>query len=139
MKHKLEIEYEYDFLLFGIVCHEKDYRFLWSVNNALGLDFAQEKDVVIKEKGALQATHFSVFHYTDEEMFTEYYIITNKGENNVWLLPEQKKADFFLQIKGEVFDELKDDLLRRLRAVNNVILVYEIDPSILRSKQNLIF
>ena len=37
MKYHLEEEYEYDFDLYGISSHEKDYRICWAINNSLGL------------------------------------------------------------------------------------------------------
>ena len=41
MKHLLEEEYEYDFKLLGICCHEKDYRLCWAVNSTLDLNLSK--------------------------------------------------------------------------------------------------
>ncbi len=137
-KHKLEIEYEYDFLLYGICCHEKDYRFVWHVNNALPGEFMKEEDILIREKTSAEPSPFSVFQYADEEMHTDYYIISNKS-GSAYLVPEHKKADFLLMVKGELFEDQKESLIRKLKSISNVILAYEIDAASLRSKQHLIF
>lgn len=137
-RHKLEIEYEYDFILFGIVCHEKDYRFVWSVNNTLPGEFSKDEDILIREKNESAATPFSVFRYPDEEMHTDYYILLNKNEGK-YLVPEHKKADYLFMIKGELLEDLKETVLQKLRSLSQVLMVYEIDAASLRSKQHLIF
>ena len=37
MKYYLDDTYEYDFLLLGISCHERDYRVSWALNQKLTL------------------------------------------------------------------------------------------------------
>ena len=52
MKYTLEEEYEYDFRLIGISCHEKDYRICWGLNNRLHLSLAKEEveiEVMVKK------------------------------------------------------------------------------------------
>ena len=44
MKYYLEDAYEYDFLLIGISCHEKDYRISWALNQNLSLQLVKDKE-----------------------------------------------------------------------------------------------
>lgn len=138
-RHKLEIEYDYDFLLFGIVCHEKDYRFVWSVNNILPGEFSKDDDIRIREKNLETSAAYSVFRYPDEEMHMDYYIILNKGESGTFLIPEHKKADYLLMVKGELLEDLKEEIPQKLRSISQVLMIYEIDAASLKSKQHLIF
>ena len=50
MKYHLEEEYEYDFDLYGISSHEKDYRICWAINNSLGLSLERTGDVYFTEE-----------------------------------------------------------------------------------------
>ncbi len=81
---------------------------------------------------------YNVFEYTDEEMHSDYFLISNKSGNG-YLVPEHKKADYLLMKKGEQMEDEAEQIMTKLRAMNNVILVYEIKASELRSKQHLIF
>ena len=38
-KQQLNIEYDYDFFLLGLVCQAKDYRLCFEVNKKLGVEF----------------------------------------------------------------------------------------------------
>ena len=46
MKYHLEEEYEYDFELFGISTHEKDYRLCWAINNSLKISLERTSEDV---------------------------------------------------------------------------------------------
>ncbi len=136
-KHKLEIEYDYDFILIGIATHEKDYRLCWAIGNRLGREFSRHEDIPVaaKKKSVML---FSAYHSRDEETFTDFYIIANKCATGM-LAPEQKKSDFFLMVKGNVTDEEKQEVMRLLKEINFVLAAYEVKPDSLRSKQHFLF
>src|SRR4051812_28717467 len=100
-KFKLDIEYDYEFILIGISCHEKDYRLCWAINNKLSYNFKSSQDLEIKEKRKKNPSWHSLYIYEEEEKFREFFIIANKS-NDRFLIPEQKQADFFLIIKGNI-------------------------------------
>lgn len=137
-KFKLEIEYDYDFVLIGICSHEKDYRICWALNNKLGFDLKKTEELEIKEKKLDEPSLFSMYVYENAEQYTDYYVIANRSENGL-LVPEQKQADYFLVIKGTVADEQVESLVKQLREVSMILTAYEIDPNQLKSKQNLLF
>ncbi|MEW6469052.1 MAG: IPExxxVDY family protein [Bacteroidota bacterium] len=133
-KIRLEIEYDYDFILFGICSHDKDYRLCWAINQKLGMDFSRSEPIVIADKKKNKRTEFPVYHFAEEEIFTDFYIIANKSAGTV-LVPEQKQADYFLMVKGNLTDEEKEGTLKRIRETQNVLTAFEIDPASLRSRQ----
>ena len=137
-KHKLEIEYDYDFHLLGISSHDKDYKFCWALNEKLGTDFRKGDDILIREKKSKDPDHFSVYEYQDEEMFTDFFIIVNRS-GTALLIPEQKQADYLLMIKGNMTEEEKKEMMKKIKEITNVLTVFDIDPDKLKSKQNLIF
>ena len=102
MKHLLDEEYEYDFSLLGICCHEKDYRLCWAVNSSLDLNLSKSgKDIeLIFNKKSKPDASFPMFSYINNVNSNEYYLIGNKCERN-WLIPEKSHIDFFLMVKSD--------------------------------------
>ncbi|MGQ0828200.1 MAG: IPExxxVDY family protein [Bacteroidota bacterium] len=137
-KHLLEIEYDYDFILIGISSHEKDYRICWALNNKLGLELTKTDPLEIKDKKQDETSVFSLFVCERPDDFMEYLIIANRSEKGL-LIPEQKQMDYFFVIKGEMEDEKIEETISKIREINFVLTAVRIDPSVLKSKQNLIF
>ena len=137
-KHKLDIDYDYDFILIGIACHEMDLKFVWAVNNKLKTQFARVDGISIREKKNKEAVLYGIYHYFDEGIHTDFFIIVNKTENDI-LIPEQKQADYLLKILGNISDDEKSAIIKKLKEINNVIMVFDVDAEKLKSKQHLIF
>ena len=137
-KHLLEIEYDFDFVLIGISSHEKDYRICWALNNKLGLELIKTDPLEIKDKKQEDPSVFSLFVCDRPDEFMEYLIIANRSEKGL-LIPEQKQMDYFFVIKGEIEDEKIEEMISKIKEINFVLTTVRIDPSVLKSKQNLIF
>ena len=135
---KLDIEYDYEFLLVGISCHEKDYRLSWSINNKLGFEFKKSEDLEIKEKRKKEPAHYSLYLYEQKEEHREFYIIANRSKNN-FLIPEQKQADYFIMVTGTISQQEKELFIKSLKEIDMVLVVFEIDPNQLKSKEYLLF
>lgn len=137
-KFKLTIEYDYDFALVGISCHEKDYRIAWAINTKLKIELRKAEDLKIELKKNTSPTLFPFYEFIDEEGFREYFLIGNRGGKGL-LIPEQKQVDYFLMIRGTYNDADKISLLKQLKDINIVLAAYDIDANKLDSKQNLLF
>lgn len=135
-KLKLQVEYDFDFTLLGISCHEPDYRFCWMVNKITGMGFVKEDDIIIPIKDSNSA--HSIFSCHIEENFCTYYIIANKGTAGL-LIPESKHTDYFLMIKGPVQDDGLEELTAQIREINKVLTVFTVNVNDLKSKYNLLF
>lgn len=160
-KHTLEVSYNFDFLLIGISSHEKDYRICWALNKKLGLDLKKTDSLEIKGKKQTTPSFFSFFVFDKEEDFLEYSVIANFSENksmdlkthslfgmddasehhseNELLIPEQKQMNYFLVVRGELEDDAVDELVKHIKEIDVVQTAVRIDPTQLKSKQNLIF
>ena len=139
MKHLLEEEYEYNFKLLGICCHEKDYRLCWAVNSTLDLNLSKSNkgiELIFNKKSKPNA-NFSKFSYINDVNSNEYYLIGNKCERS-WLIPEKSHIDFFLIVKS---DEKKtfDYYLKKLRKIPFILTAHSVVVEQLKSKENLIF
>jgi hypothetical protein len=138
VKQTLDIKYEYDFILIGISCHEKEYRLSWALNNSLQLELARISDMQIELKKQTEPLSYPIFEYDDTEHYRKYYLISNKTSKGM-LVPEQKQADFLLMIKGSLQDPEKLALLKAIKNTQLVLMAFEINPESLKSRDNLLF
>ena len=137
-RHKLEVNYEYDFILIGISSHEKPHRVAWALNNSLELDLARKEPYMISLKKSEPASEFVFFSWEHPDFEATYSLLANKGTYGL-LIPEQNQADYFLHAQGPFTDQDKKEIIPRLRAIPFILMAYQIDPQLLKSKQNLIF
>ncbi|PJB14375.1 MAG: hypothetical protein CO118_08875 [Flavobacteriales bacterium CG_4_9_14_3_um_filter_32_8] len=136
----LSLDEEYDFLLIGISCHAKDYRLCWELNKLLNFDLTRANDLEIitnNRNKKNEINSYSFYEYGDEEYYLDYYLIANRG-NHAYLIPEQKKVDFFLMIKGNLSEQNLKKLLININSLSLVLTSFTINPNELKSKQNLI-
>ena len=140
-KFRLDIEYDYDFFLAGISCHEKPYRLCWAINRAIGHDMAQTDPLSIALKKTEAPSDFPVFKMINKENDTSVFLIANKTESGgqQLLIPEQNQADYFFIVKGPFNDHDLDQMMKSIREISFVQLIYRINPSVLKSKENLLF
>ena len=137
-KFKLDIEYNYEFVLMGICCQEKDYRLCWAINNQLGFEFKKSQDFEIKEKRKKEPTIYSLYVYEEEEKYRDFFLIANKSEQR-FLIPEYKETDYFIMIKGNIDPIEKEIIAKKLWELDMILAIFDIDPHQLKSKQNLLF
>lgn len=135
-KLTLDFEVEYDFELIGICSHIKDYRLSWELNKSLEFDFQKDNDFEISSKGKSQT--YSFFSFIDEENHIEYYLIENRNEYGI-LIPEEKKTDYFLMLRGVVMENQTINLAKEIGKVKHVLTTYVIEVETLKSKNNLLF
>lgn len=132
----LTIEEDYDFSLIGISCHTKDYRLCWELNKILHIDLIRTADYEINKKS--EKSSFSFYEFIDDANYLEYFLISNRGKNG-FLIPEQKKVDFLLMIRGSISESQTKDFIGKINSLSLVLTSFNIDPNQLKSKQNLIF
>lgn len=132
---KFEIPNEFDFLLLAIICSYKDYRLCFELNQQLKLKLKREKDLEIlnrqKNKGTF-ANYF--FSSQDNEQFR---VINNKGATQTFI-PEMRTIDYFIMIKNLNPKKSVDDLIGRIKKIDIISGVYEMDPYELKSGENFL-
>jgi hypothetical protein len=137
-KHRLDIEYEYDFFLTGISCHEKPYRLCWAINKTLELEMQLVDPLSISLKKNELPSDFPLFMHENQEQDTVIYLIGNKNENGL-LIPEHHQADYFFIAKGPFNETDFANMLGGIKDIAFVLMSYRINPETLKSKQNLLF
>jgi hypothetical protein len=68
-----------------------------------------------------------------------FYDISSVFSIHLFLLPEHKKADYFLKITPNENDISIVEIQKKLNAIKNLTTAYSIDPKTIKSKNNLIF
>jgi hypothetical protein len=138
MKYTLEEEYEYDFKLIGISCHEKDYRICWGLNNRLRLSLAKEEgEIEVFIKKTNEFSKHGRYSYFQEDTENEFTLLNNRS-NSGYLLPEQAHADYLFMIK-ESYDVNIVDIISKIKLIPFVLMAFEVKVGDLKSKENLLF
>jgi len=159
-KHVLNTsERDFDFTLVGIVCMENQYVTLSLINEVLKINLKLSAYVPFSLKDN-NLFKFSLYHFIDEELGLEYFMVPNtsnfeepniqsqendglfKGfdiDESVKLIKELPKTDYFLIMKGEDLHYYQHKVTEKLKTIPEIIQVQTIEPSELPSRKNLIF
>ena len=133
----LDVTYDYDFVLIGLISHFKDYRLCFEINNKLNLSLQKSDNLEILINKRKETSVYSFYEYENEDG-DSFYLISNKG-TRTFLIPEQKQIDYFFMIRqlSDYVDEKK--LINELKTIPLLLGAYSLDAKGLKSKENLIF
>ena len=139
MRYILEEEYEYDFDLLGICCHEKDYRLCWAINSNLNLSLSKTRETidVMFSKKENRIGAFTIFKHENADENESLFLIANKSIYGS-LIPEKNHVDYFLLVKNSS-DIKPHQFIDKINSIPFVLTAQEIDVNVLKSKENLIF
>lgn len=139
--HRLHIEYDYSFELYGLVTSVKDYKLAWALNRLLGLDLAKQQDLCydLAGKDRLLISNFQqVTEHCEVRLFRNR-ALGSPTLKKPFLLPDIKEYDFLLQITGAMQQLHPQEIIQKLLRVPLVQYVKQFDPLTLKFKENLIF
>lgn len=156
-KTLLEVEDEH-FNLIAIYSSLEGYKMAYLLNKFFKVRLERERtdiDFNYSEYNALYA-HFS---HKDPNSYYSIDLVANKfkgkpkkilssgslfeeeelSPQEVYLIPEYKKVDYFLKISEEIQQKEFNKMLNKIGQVPGVQAAYAVDIENLKSKQNLIF
>jgi hypothetical protein len=138
---KLEVEYDYDFDLFGLVSSSKEYKLAWSLNKSFNIRLVKQQDLNYDffNKGRLVISNYR--HMTEHSTIR---LFRNKSVDlstlkKPFLVPDIKEYDYILQISGALSDYCPQEVLNRFQRVPFIQYVKKFDPNSLKFKENLMF
>jgi hypothetical protein len=134
---KLVTEYNFDFLVWGIISPWPAYRIVWLMNERMHLGFKRIEDIEVR-KDAGGSSHFPLYEYENKQDMYLLELVQNRIPNDLFV-PELKTVDYLLLIKGELDFFDSTTFLRDLKQQDGIHNVLEIGMEKLRSKENLIF
>ena len=140
---------EKDYKLIAIHSDIEPYKLAFEINKKLKIQLKRSSfDLSFKNKSSI----FDLYKHISEVFNTKLYLILNKStdkkkiegqllfenfDEQSYLIPELRKAQYLLKIEGGGFDI--DSLLKKLNEIDNVISSYTTEISSIKSKYNLIF
>ena len=116
-KKLLRVNLDTNFSLLGISCHLKDFRFAWTINKYLQLEFKKSKPYIKEEN-----QEFS--HYTQELDLEPIYLFANKGQNG-FIVTKKKQVDYWMLFKNTLDEKAKQNYLNKIRDIDSVLAVFE--------------
>ena len=134
----LKFEIDLDFVLIAITTSLKDYRICYLINKYLNFNFAKSADMEVDIFPGQEPVYFSLYQYDWETNGTNFFFIANKGTDGC-LIPEMRKADYFLMIKNYIDDDDLDKLVSALNRIPEIVAAVKIDPKKIKSRENLLF
>ena len=133
----LDIEFDFDFSLFGISSHVANYRLAWGMNKLFEIKLERIDDIDLSfdlnKKG-----NFSLYRSDDDESYTTFHLLSNRCDIG-YLIPELKQIDFFVQYWGPMSQKELVSFKDELREIPSVLATIQIDPMQLKSRNNLLF
>jgi hypothetical protein len=138
--HTLDVEYECDFSLFGLVSSTRDHTLAWTLNRALRLRLIRQAELQLNllNSGRLVFTHY--LHATETLTFRLFRnrSIAPSSLKKPYLAPDIKEYDYLLAVSNGNGALADDELLPRLVALDAVQYASQFDPNTLKYKENLI-
>jgi len=159
--HKIVLDEDFadDFSLVAIHCSEEAYKVAYLLNQNLNLCL-QRSSSDLDFSSEFREVNFPIFEFEDQFQYTNYYLVANKCKSKVddeakhddlfaetisersvvtHLLPEFKKADFFLKIESDFENIPLRKNIALINEIKQVISAYEVEVSQIKSNNNLIF
>lgn len=153
----LEVEDEH-FYLIAIYSSLEGYKMAYFINKYLGFKLERERKDIDFNHNEYDAFYSLYTHKAPNSYYT-LDLVSNKfkGEpkrilssgslfeeeelspQEVYLLPEYDKVDYFLKISEEIQPKEFNRMLNKISQIPGVQAAYAIDVDNLKSKQNLIF
>ena len=158
--YSIGFEYDYDFILIGICSPIKDYHMCYKLNKELGTSFYRSRlDVSMDFFDGIEKAQFSLYEYWDKQYENQWYLLSNRcqilcderlqnkgtifdgiiqNEKTKYLIPENSKVDFYLQLHGIFSENRKLNMIKNIKKLNRIVSAYEISIKDIASKENLI-
>ncbi len=139
-KQRLQVEFEFDFDVYGIVSALKDYKLAWNVNNDLHINLNKQKDITIQ----FVDSELVISHYKYSTDNSELQLLRNKsyellGGENQYLVPEMHQMDYFITLQGEINGWTNQEIQNKLKSTVGIDFVMKMDIEKLESRENFIF
>jgi len=115
----LDCPHEYNFIVLAINSHSKAYKLCWNLNKKLNLNFE------INDQHKINSG-LSFNRYTSKEEGIVCNLLLNRSTKG-YMIPEHKSVNYFLIIKANNWNSIKYSFLSKLKAINDILLVFEVD------------
>jgi len=128
-KQLLRIELDTSFSLFGISCHLKDYKFAWTINKSLNVEFKKAKAYPIDRN-----LEFSQYKYQID--LDTIYLFANKSRQG-FLVTKKREVDYWLLFHNTFDEKTVNHFISAIRKTLPVLTVFKEDNK--KTKEHFVF
>ena len=128
-KQLLRIELDTSFSLFGISCHLKDYKFAWTINKSLSVEFKKAK--AYPRDGNLE---FSQYKYQID--LDTIYLFANKSRQG-FLITKKREVDYWMLFNNTFDEKTVSHYISAIRKTRPVLAVFKEDNK--KIKEHFVF
>jgi hypothetical protein len=141
MSFPLEISYDFDFEIIGIVSSERSFKLAWLLNDSLHLDLARISDFDLDFSNGVSLSFANFIHRTEHN---SYQLLKNKAlkyekTSKPFLLPELKQFDYLLRIDNMTRGIDIESVKQTLSSLSQIQLCQIINLEDVKEKENLIY
>ncbi len=136
---KLIFEYDYDFMVVGLVSSVKEFKLAWYINKSLGISLCKSLEL---EYDFLKNSKISISNFTFETEYSSFRLLKNRSvafinTTKPYLLPDLKNYDYFALLQGE-FAAYYHDNVKKLKEIPIIEMVRLLELEKIKDKENLL-
>ena len=140
-KNTLDIEYSYEFELFGLSTAAREYRLAWEINKACDIALVKDEDIPYELRSGKKVLISCYVYETENQVLRmlKNKPVEGQSPSFQFLLPEVKQFDYLLMLEGEG-DTIHPEHLKEILSNLPIIQYFtKLDTDKLKSRDNLIF
>ena len=125
-----------EFVIFGLVSTEADYKLSQLLNKKLKITLKNANTIDLKGVGGMKLS-FSRYSDTSSSPEITFNLISNRSDKD-YLLKKLKKIDYFFRINSFANRFNIEQLTSTLREIDRITAVFRLDPLEIKDK-NLVY
>jgi hypothetical protein len=129
---KLQIDQTDDFILFGLVSSEPDYKLCLALNKKFRISLKSISPLKLDGDKDTELL-FSRFADSSESPDRIFYLVSNRSGKN-FLLRKLRNVDYILQLHDAINELTIDQITSSLREIPGVTAVFNIDTESVKDK-----
>ena len=134
---RIDIDFQYEYLIVGISSLLKDYRLAYHLNNALGIDLKRLEDLPANFEKENKVIPFPLFTDNLNDNF-KVCILIGCNNQGVKLFPLLKHYDYLLLYEMPSVDWTPERVVASIRKIPNVQLVKNLSVEELKSTHTIL-
>ena len=129
---QLKISKDNEYILFGLVSSEPDYKLSQIFNKKFGISLKNNSSIMITDDSGSEQS-FSRFSHTNDSTGLAFNLFSNRSGNN-FLLRKLKNVDYIFQLHDPENEKNIDSISTELRETESINAVFTIDLNTFKDK-----
>ena len=140
-KNKLFLEDYFNFDLVGLVSVAREYKLVWSLNQVTDFQLVKQDDITLEFSGnhKISVSNFDFKKEHQRVSLLKNRLVAKPTTDYQFLISELKQFDYLLKYQDETGDHPIKDILSLIKTSPEIDYAAILDPSMIKSRDNLIF